>query len=247
MKSARKKHYRRPYRNQLMLSEWLVDVPEDFLEKWFVVVCPIGKRSLIISSNGTTYAHSRSGSCLNTFPSLLPGGCHKTYRTSRDHCILDCIFDNVTRTYYVLDIMCWNGHPFYDSDTEFRSFWAKTKLIEEKERISVISKINPYQFKSLDYHPCSGESLTSLLASKWPVPVDGLLFIHKEAHYTPSRSPLAMWLKPHMVTDILGVPVSQDFLSCAPVMSDATSKPKYARKKPDEVLDKSTSMETPPS
>lgn len=31
-----------------------------------------------------------------------------------DYTILDCIYSEVNQTYYVLDVMCWRGHPFYD-------------------------------------------------------------------------------------------------------------------------------------
>ena len=50
-----------PYRNQLMLSEWLVDVPPDFAENWHMTVCPVGKRSLVVASKRTTTAYSRTG------------------------------------------------------------------------------------------------------------------------------------------------------------------------------------------
>lgn len=92
-----------------MLSEWLVDVPVDLEQEWVVVVCPVGKRALVVasrvsgssadvpppaegpvpvsqpiglechpfspvSSQGTTAAYTKSGFCVNRFPSLLPGG-----------------------------------------------------------------------------------------------------------------------------------------------------------------------------
>lgn len=62
------------YANQLMLSEWLVDVPSDLEQEWLVVVCPVGKRALVVASRGTTAAYTKSGFCVNRFPSLLPGG-----------------------------------------------------------------------------------------------------------------------------------------------------------------------------
>ena len=34
-----------------MLSEWLVDVPDDLVQEWFMVVCPMGKRNLVIAAN----------------------------------------------------------------------------------------------------------------------------------------------------------------------------------------------------
>ena len=205
-----------------MLSEWLVDVPEDFETNWLFIVCPIGKRCLVIASHGTTSAYSKSGVLLNNFPSLLPGGCAKTYRTSsRDYCILDCIYHEVARTFHVLDVMCWGGHPVYDSDTEFRSYWKESKLRDEGERLSNYSRINPLTFENLTYHPCSRESLERVLSGKWPLEVDGLLFIHKEAHYAMGSSPLTAWLKPHMIPDVLKIPVSDDFLSCAPTLPAA--------------------------
>lgn len=219
---VKKKKRKNPYRNQLMLSEWLVDIPEDFEINWKFVVCPIGKRCLVISSRGTTSAYGRNGVLINNFPSLLPGGCVKTYRTSsRDYCILDCIYHEVSRTFHVLDVMCWGGHPVYDSDTEFRSYWKETKLRDEGERLSSYSRINPLTFENLIYHPCSPEALGKVLGSKWPFEVDGLLFVHKEAHYTVGSSPLTAWLKPHMIPDVLKIPVSDEFLSCAPTLPAA--------------------------
>jgi len=34
-----------------MLSEWLVDVPDDLVQEWFMVVCPMGRRNLVIAAN----------------------------------------------------------------------------------------------------------------------------------------------------------------------------------------------------
>ena len=82
------------------------------------------------------------------------------------------------------------------------------------------SRINPYRFVPLDAFPCSRDSLTSVLSKPWPVEVDGLLFFHKQCHYKAGHSPLAVWLKAHMVPDVLGVSVSEEFLSCAPRMAD---------------------------
>lgn len=35
--------------NRMMLSEWMLDVPQDFSENWIMVPCPIGKRTRLIS------------------------------------------------------------------------------------------------------------------------------------------------------------------------------------------------------
>jgi len=38
--------------------------------------------------------------------------------------------------------------------------------------------------------------------------VDGLLFYHSQAHYIPGKTPLVGWLKPHMMSTVLGIPVA---------------------------------------
>lgn len=40
----------RAYQDQIMLSEWLVEVPDDFETNWLVMPCPIGKRCLVVAS-----------------------------------------------------------------------------------------------------------------------------------------------------------------------------------------------------
>ena len=49
---------------------------------------------------------------------------------SLEYSLLDCIFHEASRTFYILDIMCWRGHPVYDSDTEFRFFWLHSKVAD---------------------------------------------------------------------------------------------------------------------
>lgn len=195
-----------------------MDVPSDFEENWLAMVIPVGRRSLVVSARKTTCAYSRAGALINSFPSLLPGGSRKTHRLERDYCILDCVFYEATQTYFILDVMCWAGHPVYDSDMEFRTYWKEQKVGECSD-ISKYSRINPLPFQSIQCFPCTKESLASVLAKTPSFQVDGLLFIHKECRYIIGRTPLAAWLKPHMIPDILGIPVCPKFLACSPAQS----------------------------
>ncbi|XP_042659922.1 snurportin-1 isoform X2 [Tyto alba] len=188
------------YANQLMLSEWLVDVPLDLEQEWVVVVCPIGKRALVVASRGTTAAYTKSGFCVNRFPSLLPGGNRHNSVNEKVYCILDCIYSEVEQTYYILDVMCWRGHPVYDCQTDFRFFWLSSK-IQEEEGLGEKSRINP---------------------------VDGLLFYHKQTHYTPGSTPLVGWLRPYMVPEILGLAVPATAL---------TAKPDYAGRQLQQIIE----------
>ena len=37
---VRQRKLRKTYKNQLMLSEWLVEVPVDMEDKWLMILCP---------------------------------------------------------------------------------------------------------------------------------------------------------------------------------------------------------------
>ncbi|XP_012657269.2 snurportin-1 [Otolemur garnettii] len=189
------------YANQLMLSEWLIDVPSDLGQEWIVVVCPVGKRALIVASRGSTSAYTKSGYCVNRFSSLLPGGNRQNSTTAKDYTILDCIYSEVNQTYYVLDVMCWRGHPFYDCQ---------------------------FKFVGLKNFPCTPESLCKVLSMDFPFEVDGLLFYHKQTHYSPGSTPLVGWLRPYMVSDVLGVAVPAGPL---------TTKPEYAGHQLQQIIE----------
>nr|XP_003943047.2 snurportin-1 isoform X1 [Saimiri boliviensis boliviensis]XP_010329149.2 snurportin-1 isoform X1 [Saimiri boliviensis boliviensis]XP_010329150.2 snurportin-1 isoform X1 [Saimiri boliviensis boliviensis]XP_039324872.1 snurportin-1 isoform X1 [Saimiri boliviensis boliviensis] len=214
------------YANQLMLSEWLIDVPSDLGQEWIVVVCPVGKRALIIASRGSTSAYTKSGYCVNRFPSLLPGG-NRRNSTAKDYTILDCIYSEVNQTYYILDVMCWRGHPFYDCQTDFRFYWIHSKLPEE-EGLREKTKLNPFKFVGLKNFPCTPESLRDVLSMDFPFEVDGLLFYHKQTHYSPGSTPLVGWLRPYMVSDVLGVAVPAGPL---------TTKPEYAGHQLQQIME----------
>uniref|UniRef100_A0A8V0ZJT2 Snurportin-1 n=1 Tax=Gallus gallus TaxID=9031 RepID=A0A8V0ZJT2_CHICK len=189
------------YANQLMLSEWLVDVPVDLEQEWIVVVCPVGKRALVVASRGSTAAYTKSGFCVNRFPSLLPGGNRHNTMNEKVYCILDCIYNEAEQTYYILDVMCWRGHPVYDCQ---------------------------YKFVGLQNFPCTSESLCEVLTTNFPFEVDGLLFYHKQTHYTPGSTPLVGWLRPYMVPDILGLTVPATPL---------TAKPDYAGRQLQQIIE----------
>jgi snurportin-1 len=43
-----------PYRNQVMHAEWMHEIPSDLEKNWYVVLCPKGKRCLVISAKGNS-------------------------------------------------------------------------------------------------------------------------------------------------------------------------------------------------
>ncbi|CAL4092040.1 unnamed protein product [Meganyctiphanes norvegica] len=210
--------YYRPkqYRNFLMLSEWLVDIPEDFSTSYICLPCPVGKRSLIVASEGRTIAYAKNGSRVDQFPSSLPGGCRRSGRGG--YTILDCIWSQFNNTYYILDMIFWLNQPLMESETDFRFEWLKSRIDEECSGISVETRYNQRKFVRVPFYDCSNESLTKLLAFEMPyeASLDGLLFYHKETHYTHGATPLVGWLKAYMMPEILNVSVGTQYIQERP-------------------------------
>lgn len=209
---------RRPgkrYKDQLMLSEWMLEVPEDFVSEWTMVPCPVGRRNLIVASKGQTSSYAKNGYCMNRFPSLLPGGSKNMSCWNKDSTILDCVYSEVNRTYYVLDVMCWRSQPVYDSETEFRFYWLQAKF-EEIPQILTVSKLNACRFEVLPNFACDSDTLQNILSSPMNIELDGLLFYHKRTHYAFGTTPLVLWLKAFMLPEILGVPVSTHHMEQRP-------------------------------
>ncbi|KAF4520748.1 hypothetical protein B566_EDAN007377 [Ephemera danica] len=203
----------RKHAKTLMHSEWMLEVPPDLEEKWYFVPCPAGKRCLVISQRGITRAYSASGKLLATFPSLLPGGSHiKSSTCASRYAVLDCVWSYHSSTYYVLDILAWGNQPFLQCETEFRFFWLQSQLAETP--LTETSKHNKFKFQPLTFKPYSSQTIEEVMLGPplFPEVMDGVLFYHREAHYTAGPSPLVVWLLPFMLPEVLGVSVS-DVLS----------------------------------
>lgn len=93
---------------------------------------------------------------------------------------------------------------------EFRACWLQSKL-EELDGISEIKKGNKFKFVSLSFRLCSSSDLSDAMQGPPPFSdvMDGVLFYHREAHYTPGPSPLVVWLLPFMLPEVLGVDISE--------------------------------------
>lgn len=206
----------RHYRNQLMLSEWMLEVPESFAANYLMVPCPVGRRNLVVTSRGVTRAYAKNGRVVNTFQSMLPGGSRNVHQWKSDSTILDCIYDEVSRTYYVLDMMCWKKTPIYDSESEFRFYWLQTKLAEVTDTSGTAENLCKYHFVPLRNFSCDTETIRNVMNQPLHMSLDGLLFYHKQAHYTFGSTPLVVWLKAYMLPEILGVQVPDHYLAETP-------------------------------
>ncbi|KAG7394771.1 hypothetical protein PHYBOEH_004677 [Phytophthora boehmeriae] len=196
-REERVKQRREHFSKQLMVPEWLIDVPADLDgrgsalgEGWYVLPRPEGKRCLVVSNGGITLARIPSGSILKKFPSALPCGSHKTNRSSGSYCILDCIFQEQDKTFYVLDVMCWKGYLLYNCTTEFRLYWMRDKLSEGAT--AAVTPANPFRFLPTPCYESDPAGIMAAYSTTFPFLKDGLLFYMKAGHYDLGLSPLAL-------------------------------------------------------
>ncbi|KAI8387991.1 uncharacterized protein BYT42DRAFT_558536 [Radiomyces spectabilis] len=195
----RKKNGNKLYANQIMYAETMEDIPNDLLENWVVVICPVGKRCMVTSGKGRTVARSRDGRrFMNGFQSVLPSG-SPSKRRSSDVSILDCVYDFKHWTFYVLDMMCWRDYSIYDCDTDFRHFWLQTKITQD-EMDTPTSENRFYRFKALA--PVPPSELNQILVGPkqyvqqqgFDYEIDGLLFYHRQTQYINGSTPLVCWV-----------------------------------------------------
>ncbi|KAK9113458.1 hypothetical protein Syun_020255 [Stephania yunnanensis] len=181
------------FSRQLMLPEWMVDVPPRLSQDWYVFARPAGQRCFVVSSGGTTISRLRNGFLLHHFPSSLPSGARRkgSSGSMQSFCILDCIFHEPDQTYYVIDMVCWRGYSLYDCTAEFRFFWLNSKL-EETGAFDPPSQYHRYRFTVVPIYNCDHTGLHAAYAGETPFIKDGLLFYNKHAHYQAGLTPLAL-------------------------------------------------------
>jgi len=216
---ARRPQRRRPdqiwntYRDTLMFSEWLVEIPEDMESEWLVLPVPMGKRSLLVASHNVTYSYSKGGMMLNTFESQLPNGSSRSKHNPKyllfdsahaGDTMLDCIFAPKFFAYFALDLLMWRDYDVRDCDTEFRMWFLQSKLNELPPPKNHKNMQNIIRIPS---YPCNSEGIRQCFSWQ-PFPndtieLDGLMFYHKKTAYTAGETPLVGWLKPFMVPEVL--------------------------------------------
>ena len=113
---------------QLMIPEWMVEIPPDLGTEWLVMPRPEGDRCLVVAERGRTISRKQNGCVLENFVCGLPGGNEQnrsSYKT-----VLDCIFNAPLKRYYVLGKCYGPKLLFCESENEFCvSHWTKILYI----------------------------------------------------------------------------------------------------------------------
>ncbi|XP_070494417.1 snurportin-1 [Chironomus tepperi] len=193
-KKWKKKCKTKDYRNVTMLSEWMMEMPDD-LENFFLVACPKGIRCTLSNEkyrNCTLY-YKNGAEFLNVKANVPKGT------------VLDCIYSEPTL--YVLDVMKYDNREFIECDTAFRSYWIKNKFIEDdlkiyesSEKCSKLQLIEMIDFADSNMIQKCFQTFPLFEDNK---ELDGFLFYHKEASYTFGQTPLVLWLFGFMIEEVL--------------------------------------------
>lgn len=62
---------------------------------------------------GVTTVYNKASKMITRHRSALPGGNNES---KVDETVLDCIYDDAKRTYFVLDCLIWKSHPIIETE-----------------------------------------------------------------------------------------------------------------------------------
>lgn len=221
-------HHRHPHRshhnekypaikNQIMLSEWLKELPDD-IENWYIKPCPKGTRVLVIADDGITRVFNKYGAFMRQFHTEFPGDSRNRHNSMT---ILDCIYVSESNEYFVLDVLAYGSQAFIDCEAEFRFFWLESQMYESN--VDQISEHHEYPFRAIEKISCSDELAFGKLFATFPIwpnnqpELDGFLFYHKEASYVHGKTPLVGWLFAFMIPELFNVPfINENYLNEKP-------------------------------
>lgn len=197
-KNYKKKPYiNYDFKNNLMLSEWMMEAPED-IEDFILMPCPKGKRlTLAKEEEKVCRLYYKSGQEFKfNINSNLP-----------KNTILDCIYCDSSKTLFILDLMKYGGRDFMNCEFSFRRFWIESKFNEDDLKIH--DNKDGVKLQLIETHDfCDTNSIYTCFQSH-PIfenektELDGFLFYHKESDYTIGESPLVLWLFAFMIEDVL--------------------------------------------
>lgn len=146
----------RPHANALQIPTWMVGrVPVDLAYEdssavaasldagsrgWFVLPRPSGIQCLVVASRDGTIARDEGGHLMVRFRSFLQpgkgaGGSSRLRGASSSGSssgggvtVLDCIFEEASHAFHVVDVLVWEGTPCHEWPFEMRRFWLQSNL-----------------------------------------------------------------------------------------------------------------------
>eukprot|EP01025_Chloroclados_australasicus_P047482 TRINITY_DN532_c0_g1_i3.p1 TRINITY_DN532_c0_g1~~TRINITY_DN532_c0_g1_i3.p1 ORF type:complete len:413 (+),score=44.25 TRINITY_DN532_c0_g1_i3:252-1490(+) len=183
------------YAGQLMLPEWMLQIPQDFTTNWIVLPRPEGQQCLVIAFRGRVVTRLRSGRVLHKVR-----GTNLNKIAAHGLTLLDAVFNQESMTYYVMDVLIWKDYLMVDCQADFRMFWLQQQIAPEiqdsKKKEGGQAGTDQLSFQVVPSGmECSAEMLQQAKDNDIGIVRDGLLFLHKQGHYlidSEAPSPLAL-------------------------------------------------------
>nr|VZI03121.1 unnamed protein product [Spirometra erinaceieuropaei] len=224
---------RRPFKNcndqsaQLMLAEWFLFMPPTFEEDYFFKLCPKGRHVLVIAEKGQTSVYSRTGLCLATLLTRLPGGGlgQSSSQMHRYQTVLDCIMIGVPTAsmthqtkerpdgedtispassssepllFKVLDLVKFRSTSYVHQKFRERCEWLEGF---HREQVESFELGDVARFEIVPAFACDQQSMMQVFSLQPPFELDGVLFYHGDVAYKRGATPLVGWLKPYMLPE----------------------------------------------
>lgn len=185
-------------------------MPENFETEWLFVVCPPGKRRLLVAAHESTESYNNAGAPELKFMSCLPSGSEHLGEVHKadDLTILDTVYSAEQKKFYIVDVLHWKHYPYYDTEAEFRFFVLPTKYSELKDPTEKKDTVNEYPLELLQKYPCSVQKIGEVLQEA-KSKVEGLLFIKKDSLYVTKDSEEVLWLKLDQLKSILDIDIPE--------------------------------------
>jgi snurportin-1 len=207
---GRKTRHNFMFKNNLMLSEWMMELPED-IDDFLLIACPKGKRctlSMDDRQSNIARLYYKNGSNFLEVKTNIPA-----------FTILDCVYSEVNQTIFILDVIAYAGRDLIGCDAEFRFFWLKSKFIEDDLKITDDKK--NLKLNLLVNYPYTDPYAVSICFQTPPLfpdgaELDGFLFYHKEGSYTSGETPLVLWTFPFMIPELFEHIRPNDFYQIKP-------------------------------
>jgi hypothetical protein len=155
---------------------------------WLVLPRPAGVHCIVVAKRAQTTARDAEGSLMARFQSSLQpppsgpagggrsgggsgfgfgrfgsaGGDGMASGGPRGHTVVECIFDEGSGTFHVLDVLVWGGTPCFEWPLEMRRFWLASHLPETGAAAVVVPPGWP---RALVQTPPSADRLLDVVAA----------------------------------------------------------------------------------
>uniref|UniRef100_A0AC34FMB8 Snurportin-1 n=1 Tax=Panagrolaimus sp. ES5 TaxID=591445 RepID=A0AC34FMB8_9BILA len=183
-----------------MLSEWLIDIPNELHGSWTMVASPKGKRCIVVAKGGITKIYSKYGYCLDKFKTCIPGGGDD----ANGKTILDCIKNG--RKFFILDVIFANQKAFYEVEA-IKRFEEIKKIVKN----ILANNEKSTQFSEAPRCSCNNEEMTKMMSEPLGYEISGLLFYNNDGWYTSGYTPLVGWLEPWMLPEVINIQIHESY------------------------------------